>query len=672
MATSTTNTGWPDATNTGVPAGVALQELSAANLPAGVTMDSAGNLTVTQAGTVLSGLNIHGAVYIDAPNVTLSGCTITSTNFYIVNVASNATGAVVENCTINGTGMNNDGSYGIFGSGTFTGNNIYNVENGIGTSGPATIQNNYIHDLLASGSPHYDGIEIDGGSNVTISHNTIINSHDQTSAIMIDNYFGPISNISVDNNLLGGGGYTVYDDGHFTGGSITGVSFTNNHMASGAWGYTDFNATNPIYTGNVDDGATLIAALNTSANQSTSTSTSSSTSSTPPAAPAIASWSPDSGVVGDGITNANHLTLTGTAAANSTVTVYDGSTQLGTATVDSNGAWSYATSTLSDGAHHFTATDTVSGSTSAASTAVNVTVDTIAPAAPIETGDTVLSTHQVQVSGTAEANSTIAIYDGTTVVGTGATNSSGDWSVTTSALSAGSHALTATATDAAGNVSAHSSALDPVIASTSTSTSTSGLTSTSGSTSSSGTTTGHSGPVDFTWLWENSSQIATIKGTADANSHVNLYEGSTLVGTATTNSYGHWTFNTGTLSDTMHIFNAQEVNASGQVVASSSGQAMVGTTGSDVFTSTGGNDVFFGEGSIDTFNFKAGFGHAVITDGGVGDQFVFSTGQFANFAAVLSHAQQVGQDTVVTLGADTITMKNTPLNGLHSSDFHFV
>ena len=51
---------------------------------------------------------------------------------------------------------------------------------------------------------------------------------------------------------------------------------------------------------------------------------------TAPAAPAIASFSTDSGTVGDGITNDNTLTLTGTAEASSTVKVYDGATLLGT------------------------------------------------------------------------------------------------------------------------------------------------------------------------------------------------------------------------------------------------------------------------------------------------------------------------------------------------------
>ena len=60
----------------------------------------------------------------------------------------------------------------------------------------------------------------------------------------------------------------------------------------------------------------------------------------PSGAPVISSFSTDSGTVGDGITNDNTLTLTGTAVANSTVNVFDGATLLGTATANSSGAWS--------------------------------------------------------------------------------------------------------------------------------------------------------------------------------------------------------------------------------------------------------------------------------------------------------------------------------------------
>ena len=64
-------------------------------------------------------------------------------------------------------------------------------------------------------------------------------------------------------------------------------------------------------------------------------------------------------------------------------------------------------------------------------------------------------------TGTAEAGATVTLYDtdGTTVLGTATANGSGEWSITSSTLSAGSHTLTAKALDAAGNLSTASSSI---------------------------------------------------------------------------------------------------------------------------------------------------------------------------------------------------------------------
>ena len=243
--------GWPDATNTGVPDGVTL-------LPSG-------DVVVTKPGTVISGLNITGTVYIDADNVTLQNCKITSTSFSVVQIKAGNTGVVVQDCEINGVGSNNAGSSGITGAGTFLRNDIYNVENGInvGPERGTLIEGNYIHDLQASGSPHYDGIQIDGGQTDTIvRHNTVINDHTQTAAVMIDNWFGPVTNILVTDNLLVGGGYTIYSDGQFTGGAMTGIQITNNHVGGGYWGDLNSNSTSPTYTGNIKDATTIVDTLN--------------------------------------------------------------------------------------------------------------------------------------------------------------------------------------------------------------------------------------------------------------------------------------------------------------------------------------------------------------------------------------------------------------------------
>src|ERR1700722_1362528 len=180
-------------------------------------------------------------------------------------------------------------------------------------------------------------------------------------------------------------------------------------------------------------------------------------------APTLASFSPDSNVVDDGITNVNHLTLTGTAVAGSSVEVFDGTTEIGTATANGSGAWSFATATLADDTHAFTskAMD-AAGDVSAASAALTVTVDTIAPNAPNIISDTPSATAFL-VTGTAEAGSTVKLYEGANLLGTGQASTSGTWDINTGSLSPGTHDFTATATDAAGNVSVVSAALDPVI-----------------------------------------------------------------------------------------------------------------------------------------------------------------------------------------------------------------
>jgi hypothetical protein len=161
---------------------------------------------------------------------------------------------VVEDCEINGVGSDNDNSMGIEGPGTFLRNNIHNVQAGIVPGNGALIQDNYIHDLLAPGTPGYNGVQIDGGvRNVLIVHNTILNPTAQESAVNINNFFGPVSNIMISNNLLGGGQHTVVTDAQFSVSPISGISFTGNSLRAGTAGYKFFNLYAPVFTGNVDD-----------------------------------------------------------------------------------------------------------------------------------------------------------------------------------------------------------------------------------------------------------------------------------------------------------------------------------------------------------------------------------------------------------------------------------
>lgn len=188
-----------------------------------------------------------------------------------------------------------------------------------------------------------------------------------------------------------------------------------------------------------------------------------------PDAPKVVGFAQDTGVAGDRITSASVLTLSGTAEANSTVRIFDGTTLIGSARAAGNGAWSLSTPQLQNGTHNFTARATdAAGNVSAVSAALSVQVDTIAPQAPKVSafspdegtvGDGATDARRLTLSGSAEAGSTVRIFDGGASIGTAKANGSGAWSFATAELSYGVHNFTATATDLAGNTGASSSVM---------------------------------------------------------------------------------------------------------------------------------------------------------------------------------------------------------------------
>jgi hypothetical protein len=298
---------------------------------------------------------------------------------------------------------------------------------------------------------------------------------------------------------------------------------------------------------------------------------------TAPPAPTLAmSSGSDSGASNtDGITSNTTPVFTGTAEANSTVTLFDtdGTTVLGTVTADGSGAWSITSSTLSGGAHTVTAkaVDAV-GNVSSASVAKSVTIDTAAPAAPTGLalatssdtgvpGDGITNLGTPIITGTAEANSTVTLFDtdGITILGTGTTNNLGVWSITSSTLASGTHALTAKAVDAAGNGSGTSTSLSVTIQNTA-----------------------PAAPADV--ILAPASDTGTlgdgityanrpiITGTAEANSTVKLYDtdGITLLGTGTANNLGAWSITSNALSLGNHSLTVKQVDVAGNVSNASS------------------------------------------------------------------------------------------------------
>ena len=95
-------------------------------------------------------------------------------------------------------------------------------------------------------------------------------------------------------------------------------------------------------------------------------------------------------------------------------------------------------------------------------------IDTTAPTAPTissfspvggTASDGYTNAPSLTLTGTAEAKSTVEVFDGSTLLGSATANGSGAWKYTTSTLSNGFQSFTAKDVDAVGNVSAASPAL---------------------------------------------------------------------------------------------------------------------------------------------------------------------------------------------------------------------
>lgn len=267
------------------------------------------------------------------------------------------------------------------------------------------------------------------------------------------------------------------------------------------------------------------------------------------------------------VTNDATPTLSGTAEANAVVTVYDGSTTLGSVVAGSDGAWSFTPGALSNGVHSLSTTvRDAAGNVSPATPAVAITVDTVAPAAPslVVTNDinntTVANGGATRdstptLSGTAEANSLVIVRDGTTVLGSVTASGSGSWSFTPgTALSEGSHTFSITATDAAGNIS--SSISSTAIIDTTVPVAVTGLTLANNNGSTAIAIPNNGVTNDTTPL---------LSGSGEAGARISVYDGTTLLGTATVGGSGSWSFITPALSNGAHTLNVTQTDAAGNV-----------------------------------------------------------------------------------------------------------
>jgi Ca2+-binding RTX toxin-like protein len=229
--------------------------------------------------------------------------------------------------------------------------------------------------------------------------------------------------------------------------------------------------------------------------------------------------------------------------------------------------------------------------------AVTLSQSAIAPAVKVSlTNDTgssssdKITNEDPGLTGSADPNAVVHITIDGTVVGTATADENGVWSFTPTGLGLadGFHTVVASETDAVGNPG--NAAL--------------------------GFTLDTTAP---TVLITGTSQInedsVAFDGISDPGTHLNIFDGATLLGTAIASSTGDWSFTANVSATQVHHFTAASAPDTAGNVGVTPGTTEWGTGKNNTIISTAGNDTLYGNAGADTL---AGLGGADTVNGGEG------------------------------------------------------
>ncbi|MFI5005557.1 MAG: hypothetical protein ACHQE6_11150 [Solirubrobacterales bacterium] len=246
--------GYPDSTNSGVPAGTTLTPRS-------------GEVSVTSAGTTVKDLAVTGEILVEANNTTLEDdeaiASAGSGNRGIY-IAPGVTGTVLNHVTCHGEGKGSQ--YCVFNKSTSTKiehSYLYNC--GECLNGPGTVTDSFFDVTAVISGEHYEDIYYGGGEGpLIVNHDTMLNPQGQTATVFASNDFGDQTTLTITNNLLAGGGYTLYGGASCTTGecgavkgpvTVSGNRFSNKYYPeSGYYGVGSyFNNAVTTWSGNFWD-----------------------------------------------------------------------------------------------------------------------------------------------------------------------------------------------------------------------------------------------------------------------------------------------------------------------------------------------------------------------------------------------------------------------------------
>ncbi len=246
--------GWPNSANTGP---------QLAKCPGGRLTQRGNGTTPIVLGTAnqtISCTDLRGPVEITAAGVTIKDSMVTVTNGSGVSGSSAVTLELGSSATVSHVTIDGGASVHacLWHEGTqlqVTAVNCYGVNDAIfawatGSSPSSggnnyTITDSYFHDFTqATANGHDDGFHTEGSSHGLISHNTFRMTLSSTSAISVWDSRTNSNDITVSDNLIAGGGFSVYAEDYNPGDggpgnpspvggfSVTNIQFDNNSFST--------------------------------------------------------------------------------------------------------------------------------------------------------------------------------------------------------------------------------------------------------------------------------------------------------------------------------------------------------------------------------------------------------------------------------------------------------
>lgn len=209
---------WPGPANTGVSPGTTLTQTA--------------GMTITEPGQRLEGLDILGCVTISASDVVIRDSRIRceAGERSVVKVGPGVEGVLLENVEVDGLQAS---SNAVAGSGyVLRRGNIHGSADGIRVGSNTVIELSWVHDLARAPGSHNDAIQSVVGRSITIRGNHLQPFSDDANdphnaAVLFGPDRGPVVGVSIHDNRLDGGNYTVQGTGEQV--LVEGNEFTRRH-----------------------------------------------------------------------------------------------------------------------------------------------------------------------------------------------------------------------------------------------------------------------------------------------------------------------------------------------------------------------------------------------------------------------------------------------------------